>query len=67
MNWVVLRFPRDMKSAARAEKVLKQLNRGLPLPPEVREPDTRENSMPPMPDVTAAKIERFNRNLAMVS
>ena len=42
-----------MKTAARAEKVLEQLNKGLP--PEVREPDTRENSMEPMPDVTPAK------------
>ena len=53
MNWVVLRVPCDMKTAARAEKVLEQLNKGLP--PEVREPDTRENSMDPMPDVTPAK------------
>jgi len=33
--------------------VLEQLNKGLP--PEVREPDTRENSMQPVPDVTLAK------------
>ena len=53
MNWVVLRFPCDMKTAARAEMVLEQLNKGLP--PEVREPDARENSMQPVPNVTPAK------------
>ena len=52
MNWVVLRFPCDMKTAARAEKVLEQLNEGLP--PEVREPDTPRNFMQPMP-VTPAE------------
>jgi len=60
MNWVVLRFPCDMKTAARAEKVLEQLNKGLP--PEVR--GTRENSMDPMPD--DQPNQRFNRNLATV-
>jgi len=52
MNWVVLRFSCGMKTAARAEKVLEQLNKGLP--PEVREPDTPRNSMQPMP-VTPAE------------
>ena len=42
-----------MKTAARVENVLEQLNKGLP--PEVREPDTPENSMQPMPDVKPAK------------
>jgi len=41
-----------MNTAARAEKVLEQLNKGLP--PEVGEPDTPKNSMQPMP-VTPAK------------
>ena len=35
-NWVVLRFPCDMQTAARVENVVEQLNKGLPL--EVREP-----------------------------
>ena len=52
MNWVVLRFPCGMKTAARAEKVLEQLNKGLP--PEVREPDPPRNFMQPMP-VTPAE------------
>src|SRR5215469_9675366 len=59
MNWVVLRFPCDIKTAARAEKVLEQLNKGLP--PEVREPGTPENSMQPMPDVTPAKSKIQHR------
>ena len=42
-----------MKTAARVENVLEQLNKGLP--PEVREADTPENSMQPMPDVKLAK------------
>jgi len=41
-----------MKTAARAEKLLEQLNKGLP--PEVREPDTPRNFMQPMP-VTPAE------------
>ena len=35
-NWVVLRFPCDLKVAARVENVVEQLNKSLP--PEVREP-----------------------------
>ena len=35
-NWVVLRFPCDMQTAARVENVVEQLNKSLP--PEVREP-----------------------------
>jgi CheY-like chemotaxis protein len=35
-NWVVLRFPCDMQTAARVENVVEQLNKSLPL--EVREP-----------------------------
>jgi hypothetical protein len=59
MNWVVLRFPCDMKTAARAEKVLEQLNKGLP--PEVREPGTPENSMQPISIRSLSKLIEHTR------
>jgi hypothetical protein len=48
-----------MKTAARIENVLEQLNKGLP--PKVREPDSPEHSMQPMPDVTPAKSKIQHR------
>ena len=35
-NWVALRFPCDLQTAARVENVVEQLNKNLP--PEIREP-----------------------------